>query len=415
MIDLYDALKTTVLENSWYSLWFLLIGALILYLITLKIILPVLHYLIRKSPTNWDNMLIKRKVLEKLVLMPSLFFISQFSFILSEQQALIEKIISILFVWLIVLALDRFIVAVNDVYEMLPYSKGKPIKGYIQVLEIIIFLFGGIVIIAMLIDRSPWVLLSGLGAMTAILLLIFKDTILSLVASVRITSNKLIELGDWIEMPQYGADGDVIDIALHNIQVQNWDKTITSIPTHRLIDESFKNWKGMQRCGGRRIMRNINIDISSIRFCDEEMLASFEKIRLLNEYLKAKKEEIAAYNRKLGIDENDFVNGRHLTNIGTFRAYMEKYLRNHPGINQNLIMMVRQMDPGATGIPIQVYAFTNNTAWAAFESIQADIFDHLLAIIPEFSLRVFQYPSGKDLSGLKLTSNPKAAEKSLLE
>ncbi|MBW6515823.1 MAG: mechanosensitive ion channel family protein [Candidatus Cloacimonetes bacterium] len=401
MAELFTTIKVSIQDNNWYSLLFLFLGSLILYLITLKIILPILHYLIRKSPTNWDNMLIRRKVLEKLVLLPSLFFIGRFSYLLTDQQVVVERILNALFALIIMFALDRFLFAVNDVYEMLPSAKGKPIKGFIQVLQIIIFLFGGIIIIAILIERSPWILLSGLGAMTAVLLLIFRETILSFVASVRITSNRLIEIGDWIEMPQFGADGDVIDLALYSIQVQNWDKTIVSIPTHKLIDESFKNWKGMQQCGGRRIMRNINIDLESVRFCDEEMLAKFEKIGLLKEYLADKKNDISAHNRKLGIEETDFINGRHLTNIGTFRAYIERYLKRHPRINQNLIMMTRQMEPTSTGLPIQVYAFTNDTNWTVYESIQADIFDHLLAIVPEFNLRVFQYPSGYDLLQMK--------------
>ena len=400
MINIFELVKISIRENNWYSLMFLIVGGLILYLITSKIILPIVHYLIKKSPTNWDDMLIKRKVLEKLVLLPSLFFIGRFSYLLTDQQVFVDRLLNIIFVWIVVLALDRFLVAVNDVYETLPNSKGKPIKGFIQVSEIIVFIFGVIIIISIIFDKSPWMLLSGIGAMTAVLLLIFKDTILSLVASVRISSNQLIEIGDWIEMPQFGADGDVIDIALHSIQVQNWDKTITSIPTHKLLDESFKNWKGMQRSGGRRIMRNINIDLASIRFCDEKMLARFEKIQLLKDYLDQKKTDISSYNRNLGIDESDFINGRHLTNIGTFRAYIERYLLKHPGINKNLIMMTRQMEPGATGLPIQIYAFTNDTAWTVYESIQADIFDHLLAIVPEFYLRVFQYPSGNDLKKL---------------
>jgi miniconductance mechanosensitive channel len=239
--------------------------------------------------------------------------------------------------------------------------------------------------------------------MTAVLILIFQDTILSFVASIRITANKLIEIGDWIEMPQYGADGDVIDIALHNIQIQNWDKTITVIPTHKLLGDAFKNWRGMQQSGGRRIMRNINIDLASLRFCDEDMLMRYEKIGLLKDYLHKKKEEISAYNRERGVDENDFINGRHLTNIGTFRAYVEQYLRKHPGINQNLIIMTRQLEPGPTGLPIQVYAFTNNTAWTVYEAIQADIFDHLLAVVPIFDLRVFQNPSGRDITSMRGT------------
>ncbi len=403
MAELFNLLKTSIVENDWYALIFLFSGALVLYLITLKIILPIIYFLIRRSPTDWDDVLIDKKVLSKLVLLPSLIFISQYLYLLSDNQEFISRVVNSIFVIIIVMTLDRFVIAVNHIYERLTSSRGKSIKGFVQIFEIILYVFAGVTILSILIGRSPWVMLSGLGAMTAVLILIFQDTILSFVASIRITANKLIEIGDWIEMPQYGADGDVIDIALHNIQIQNWDKTITVIPTHKLLGDAFKNWRGMQQSGGRRIMRNINIDLASLRFCDEDMLMRYEKIGLLKDYLHKKKEEISAYNRERGVDENDFINGRHLTNIGTFRAYVEQYLRKHPGINQNLIIMTRQLEPGPTGLPIQVYAFTNNTAWTVYEAIQADIFDHLLAVVPIFDLRVFQNPSGRDITSMRGT------------
>jgi len=403
MAELFNLLKTSIVENDWYALIFLFSGALVLYLITLKIILPIIYFLIRRSPTDWDDVLIDKKVLSKLVLLPSLIFISQYLYLLSDNQEFISRVVNSIFVIIVVMTLDRFVIAVNHIYERLTSSRGKSIKGFVQIFEIILYVFAGVTILSILIGRSPWVMLSGLGAMTAVLILIFQDTILSFVASIRITANKLIEIGDWIEMPQYGADGDVIDIALHNIQIQNWDKTITVIPTHKLLGDAFKNWRGMQQSGGRRIMRNINIDLASLRFCDEDMLMRYEKIGLLKDYLHKKKEEISAYNRERGVDENDFINGRHLTNIGTFRAYVEQYLRKHPGINQNLIIMTRQLEPGPTGLPIQVYAFTNNTAWTVYEAIQADIFDHLLAVVPIFDLRVFQNPSGRDITSMRGT------------
>lgn len=397
ILDYFALLKTGIVENNWYSLLFVIFGALTLYLIALKLVIPILHYLIEKSPTKLDNYLIQRKVFRKLVPLPSILFIAQFDYLLPFSQVATNRVLTALAVWIIVVALDRFLLALNDIYENLPYSKGKPIKGYVQILEIITFLFGTIVVISIIIGQSPWVLLSGLGAMTAVLMLIFKDTILSLVASTRITANGLIEIGDWVEMPQYGADGDVIDIALHNIQIQNWDKTITSIPTHKLLEESFKNWKGMTNAGGRRIIRNINIDLDSIKFCDDEMLSRFEKINKLKDYLKAKKKEIFEYNKEHGFEENDYINARHLTNIGIFRAYATEYLKQHPKINQNIIKMVRQLEPCPQGLPMQIYGFTNDTAWVNYEAIQADIFDHLLSILPLFELRVFQNPSGRNI------------------
>ncbi len=388
-------IKQAIIANDWYSLLFLLTGGLVLYLITLKIVIPIIHYIIEKSPTQLDDVLIKRGVFRKLMILPSLLFISQFSYLIDSYHSLINKILTAITVWVLMVAFDKFLLAVNDAYDSLSIAKGKPIKGFVQIFEIILYLFGCIAIIAILLGQSPWVLLSGLGAMTAVLLLIFKDTILSLVASVRISANKLIELGDWVEMPQYGADGDVIDIALHNIQIQNWDKTITTIPTHKLLDDAFKNWKGMQQAGGRRIMRNINIDMTTIKFCDEEMLDRFAKINHLKDYLKQKKSEIEEYNKKVG--EDNYINSRHLTNIGTFRAYIVQYINNHPRINHNLTTLIRQLQPGVNGLPIQIYAFTNTTAWGEYENIQSDIFDHLLSVASLFDLKLFQAPTGNDI------------------
>jgi len=400
MSGFLSALFDNIQENQLYAQSFLFGGALILWVIAAKGVLPSIHYVIRKSPTKWDDMLARRRVLEKLVWFPSLLFMNGFSFLMEDYQRLLQKFILLMITWTFMRALDRFLLAVNDIYETLSYAKGNSIKGFVQVLEILVFLFGGIIMVSIIMGKSPWMLLSGIGAMTAVLLLIFKDTILSLVASVRISSNKLIEKGDWIEMPQFGADGDVIDIALHSIQVQNWDKTITSIPTHKLIDESFKNWKGMTQAGGRRIMRSIHLDLDSVAFCDQAMLDRFEKIEFLKDYLGRVRVEVAEHNRQQGIDETDFLNGLHLTNLGTFRAYVNCYLKQHPGINHQMTTMTRQLQPEATGLPLQIYAFTNTTDWVPYEGIQADIMDHLLAILPVFGLRVFQYPSGGNLRAL---------------
>ncbi len=400
--ELLITTKESITSNNWYALLYLSAGFMVLYLLSLKVLIPFIHYIITRSPTKIDNALMNRNVFRRLVLLPSLFFAYQYSYLISEHRVLITRIVSAVLIWVLILAFDKFLLAVNDIYEKLPRAKGKPIKGFVQIVEIIAYLFGLVGALAVLMGKSPWVFLSGLGAMTAVLMLVFKDTILSLVASVRITANGLIEIGDWIEMPQYRADGDVIDIALHSIQVQNWDKTITSIPTHKLIDEAFINWKGMQLAGGRRIMRNIVIDIGSIKFCDNELLAKLEKIILIKDYLDAKKKEISQYNKKNGIIIDDYTNGRHLTNIGTFRAYISQYIKTHPQINHRLLTLIRQLQPDSTGLPVQVYTFANTTSWGEYEDIQSDIFDHLLAIIPSFELRVFQYPSGKDIRKIKL-------------
>lgn len=299
----------------------------------------------------------------------------------------------------IALALGAVLDIINVVYQRRPDARLHPIKGYLQVVKIVIYAIATILIIATLIDRSPLILLSGLGAMAAVLMLIFQDTLLSLVASVQITSNDLIRVGDWVEMPQLNADGDVIDIALHTVKVQNWDKTITSIPTKRFISDSFKNWRGMQESGGRRIKRSLYLDQQSVHFLDADERKRLYRFSLLEDYLVNKRKEIDEWNAKLAERGQDPVNTRRVTNLGTFRAYVERYLRAHPGVHQNMTLMVRQLSPTADGLPLEIYCFTNTVAWTQYEAIQSDIFDHLLAILPEFGLRVFQHPSGGDVRG----------------
>jgi miniconductance mechanosensitive channel len=294
--------------------------------------------------------------------------------------------------------------AVNAIYETTPAAKDHPIKGFVQLVQIIVWVFGGVLIISALLDRSPLLLLSGLGAMTAVLMLVFKDTILSLVASVQLNAQDMVRVGDWIEMPQFGADGDVVDVQLHTVKVQNWDKTITTIPTHRLITDSFKNWRGMSQTGARRIKRSIFLDVSSIRFQTQDEVDHFTRFALLKDYVKDKEQELTDYNAGLATEVDDDVNRRRLTNVGTFRAYAFNYLKNHPKIHAGMTLIVRQLGAGPEGLPLEIYCFTNTTAWAAYEDIQSDIFDHLLSIIPEFGLRVYQKPSGMDLREFGLAS-----------
>ncbi|MFP5504755.1 MAG: mechanosensitive ion channel family protein [Gammaproteobacteria bacterium] len=300
------------------------------------------------------------------------------------------------------LALSAFLDIVNYVYQRRPDAGVHPIKGYLQVVKILVYAIATLLIIAALIDRSPLILLSGLGAMAAVLMLVFQDTLLSLVASVQITSNDIVRVGDWIEMPQLNADGDVIDIALHTVKVQNWDKTITTIPTKRLISESFKNWRGMSESGGRRIKRSLFLDQQSVHFLGDEELERLSRFRLLDDYLERKQRDIDEWNARLAESGKEPVNTRRLTNIGCFRAYVERYLRSHPQVHQSMTLIVRQLSPTADGLPLEIYCFTNTTAWVAYEGIQSDIFDHLLAIVPEFGLRVFQHPSGADLRELQM-------------
>ncbi|MCG6541947.1 mechanosensitive ion channel family protein [Pseudomonas sp. KSR10] len=297
----------------------------------------------------------------------------------------------------IALAMGALLDIINLLYQRRADAHVHPIKGYLQVVKIILYAVATILIIATLIDRSPLILLSGLGAMAAVLMLIFQDTILSLVASVQISSNDIIRVGDWVEMPQLNADGEVVDIALHTVKVQNWDKTITNIPTKRFISDSFKNWRGMQQSGGRRIMRSLYLDQQSVHFLDPEECEHLHRFNLLDDYLTDKRREIDEWNAKLEKRGKEPVNTRRITNIGSFRAYVERYLRNHGGIHQGMTLMVRQLSPTADGLPMQIYCFTNTVQWVRYESIQSDIFDHLLAILPEFGLRVFQHPSGADM------------------
>jgi miniconductance mechanosensitive channel len=309
----------------------------------------------------------------------------------------VQNVCGAFIVLTIALAIGGLLKVLNTLYQQRPDAHLKPIKGYLQLLQIGIYAIATILIIATLIDRSPLILLSGLGAMAAVLMLIFQDTLLSLVASVQISSNDIIRVGDWVEMPALNADGDVIDIALHTVKVQNWDKTITSIPTKRFISDSFKNWRGMQESGGRRIKRSLYLDQQSVHFLSTEERQRLYRFNLLGEYLTNKRKEIDDWNAQLAEAGQEPVNTRRVTNLGTFRAYVENYLRRHPGIHQGMTLMVRQLAPSAEGLPLEIYCFTNTVAWTSYEGIQADIFDHLLAILPEFGLRVFQNPGGADL------------------
>ena len=302
----------------------------------------------------------------------------------------------------IAMAISKALDYVNEIYERQPQAKNKPIKGYIQVLKIVVYCAAAILAIAALIEQSPLLLLSGLGAMAAVLLLVFKDTILSLVASVQLSSNDMLRVGDWIEMPSMHADGDVIDIALHTVKVQNFDKTITTIPTYKLIAESYRNWRGMREAGGRRIKRSLPLDQNSVRFLSDDEVADLRRFRLLGDYLAGKDKELAEWNARELSDGANLVNARRITNIGTFRAYVMAYLKAHPELkSEGFTLLVRQLEPTPQGLPLEIYCFTDTVQWAEYERIQSDVFDHLIAILPEFGLRLFQQPSGLDLQGLK--------------
>ncbi|CAM2067010.1 Mechanosensitive ion channel [Sulfidibacter corallicola] len=379
-------------------------------LIAKRYILTWLSYFITRTKNKWDDVFLDRKVFNRLSHMaPAVVIYLAAGVIFPEaEEHLVELLMKkgalIYMILAGLLVVNSFFSAVSEIYANFEVSKNRPIKGYIQAIKIIVYLFAIILVISTLIDRSPLILLSGLGALTAVLLLVFKDTILGFVAGIQLASNNMVRQGDWISMPKHGADGDVIEVTLTTIKVQNWDKTITYVPIYSMISDSFANWRGMAESGGRRIVRSIKIDMTSIAFVDNADLAEFRKIHLLKDYLDEKDREIQEFNRKTGVDTSNLVNGRRQTNVGIFRAYALAYLRQHAMIHQEMTLLVRQLQPEPNGLPIQLYCFSKDQRWAFYEDIQSDIMDHLLAIVPLFGLRVFQQPTGQDVRMLGLTS-----------
>lgn len=366
-----------------------------------KIVLKTIIHIVNNNRYTWDNIIVEKKVFHKLSHLVPAIIIYYSAYIFPSYQALIEKAAMTYMIVVMITVFNSLLNAFDSIYRSFEVSKIRPIKGYIQVAKIILFIIGGIIVISNLIGQNPLIILSGLGALSAVLMLVFKDSILGLVAGVQLSSNDMVRVGDWIEMPKYNADGDVIDITLNTVKVMNFDKTITMIPSYALISDSFRNWRSMELSGGRRIKRSIYIDISSIRFCTEEMVAEFEKIHYLTDYVTAKTKEIHAYNMEHEVNTESNVNGRQLTNVGVFREYIHQYLRNHPKIHKDMTLIVRQLAPGDNGLPLEIYAFSNDTAWGVYESVQADIFDHIFAVAPTFGLRAFQNPTGHDIVQLK--------------
>jgi len=383
----------------------LLAGAVIIDLIVKRVLVRIVRALATRSRATWDDAMVAHNVFGRLTqIVPALLVYVGLPFIpgLPEAGTLLLRNIALGYTALMLtLSLTATLGAANTIYSATPLAQKRPLKGFVQLVQIVVWILGGVMIIAAVLDRSPLLLLSGLGAMTAILLLIFKDTILSLVASVQLTAQDMVRVGDWIEMPKFGVDGDVIDVQLHTVKVQNWDKTITTIPTHRLITDSFKNWRGMSQSGGRRIKRAIFIDVSTVRMQTQEEVDHFTRFALLKDYIGNKEQELADYNLGLAKEVGAEVNRRRLTNIGTFRSYAFNYLKNHPNIHEDMTLIVRQLAPGPEGLPLEIYCFTNTTDWAVYEDIQSDIFDHLLAVVPEFGLRLYQKPAGSDLANLR--------------
>lgn len=369
-----------------------------------RVVLRFLDKMAQKSQKRWRKAFFERKLFSRIALViQGVIIYIQAGLWLKPESAITEWIQTICVLWVllfILLAVFSLLDALLDISSGDSRLKGLPLRGLFQSVKLVATVVVIILAVSALVGKSPLIILSGLGAMTAVIMLVFKDPLLGLVAGIQLSANDMLDVGDWLEMPSYGADGDVIEIALTTVKVRNWDKTITTIPTYALISDSFKNWRGMEQSGGRRIKRQVLIDATSVEFLSDDDLARLKKARLLEPYLEERQKEISQYNQENQFDLTSRANGRRLTNIGTFRAYLLNYLENHQGIRQDMTLLVRQGQSSSNGIPIEVYAFTATTKWGEYENIQSDIFDHIFAVLPEFGLRLHQSPTGYDFSKL---------------
>lgn len=362
----------------------------------------------KRTKNQWDDLIVDRKIINKLMhLIPAILVYVLLPLAIPKEElpsllGILRMICSIYIVAVLLRFINASLNLLLEIYNRKESFKNKPLKGFVQIIQVIVFFIGFIIIISILIGKSPATLFAGLGASAAILTLVFKDTILGFVAGIQLSANDMLRQGDWITMSKYGADGTVIEVTLNAIKVRNFDNTITTIPPYALVSDAFQNWRGMQDSGARRIKRSINIDMNSVHFCTPEMLDRFRKISLITDYIDGKEEELKKYNEEHNIDASIWVNGRRQTNIGVFRAYLVNYLKSHPNVNQNLTCMVRQLQPTEKGIPMELYFFAATTQWIPYEDIQSDVFDHIMAIVPEFGLQVFQGVAGYDLRHLKI-------------
>lgn len=381
------------------TLTLLLVCAIINFIIK-RVISKFFIKIIKKNNYIWDDIFLENKVFHRISLILPGIIIFMFSVFYNNFQSVMQKISVIYILIVITLVLKSFLDSVDSIYRLNPVSKERPIKGLLQIFEIIIYVVAGIAIVANIINKNPIYLLSGIGAVTAVISLIFKDIIIGFVSGIQLTWNDMLRIGDWVEMPKYGVDGNVVDITLNIVKIQNWDKTISTIPTYAFVSDSFKNWRGMMDFGARRIKRSIYIDMNSIKICSEEMIERFKRVEHIGDYIEEKSKEIDSYNSENNIYTELAINGRHLTNLGVFRIYILNYLKHNIQIHKDTEPLVRQLAPSENGIPIEIYAFVSGTALADFERVQADIFDHLLAAMDVFELRVFQNPTGNDINKL---------------
>ena len=387
--------------SRWLVTFLILVLAWLMNHLAKGFLLRFLRFCIKNSKTQWDDKLVQRNLFHRLShLAPIIvisFFLPQIWVGHPTAVGLIDAFSQIYTMLVVLLVVQALLDAFHDVYRTFEWSKQVPIYSFIQAIKLIVYMVGGVFIVAKLMGKDPSVIFGSLGALTAVLMLVFKDSILGFAAGIHLTTNKMLSLGDWLEMPKYGADGDVIEIGLTTVKVQNFDKTITTIPTYTLISDAFKNWRGMSESPGRRIKRSILIDLNSIRFCDEALLESLASIQAISGYIREKQKEVQAFNEQLDTGGSDHpANGRRLTNIGTFRAYLVAFLRQHPLINQEMTLLVRQLEPTPRGLPLQIYVFSSDKRWVEYEGIVSDLFDHILSVMKEFDLRAYQEPSGFD-------------------
>jgi miniconductance mechanosensitive channel len=387
--------------SRWLVTFLILVLAWLMNHLAKGFMLRFLRFCIKNSKTQWDDKLVQRNLFHRLShLAPIIvisFFLPQIWVGHPTAVGLIDAFSQIYTMLVVLLVVQALLDAFHDVYRTFEWSKQVPIYSFIQAIKLIVYMVGAVFIVAKLMGKDPSVIFGSLGALTAVLMLVFKDSILGFAAGIHLTTNKMLSLGDWLEMPKYGADGDVIEIGLTTVKVQNFDKTITTIPTYTLISDAFKNWRGMSESPGRRIKRSILIDLHSIRFCDEALLESLASIQAISGYIREKQKEVQAFNEQLDTGGSDHpANGRRLTNIGTFRAYLVAFLRQHPLINQEMTLLVRQLEPTPRGLPLQIYVFSSDKRWVEYEGIVSDLFDHILSVMKEFDLRAYQEPSGFD-------------------
>ena len=385
-------------------LFILFIISYVTNLIVKKILIRSIRLAIKKTKTLWDDALVENKVFISLShIAPAIVIYLAIPYVFKDFAGTIPYIFRLVNAYIstvLIIVIIKLLNTLKYYSKNTKLFKNNPLDSYFQLAKIVVYTIGGIIILSFLLNKSPLYFFSALGAMTVVLLLIFKDTIMGFVASIQLSTNDMIRIGDWVSMPEYGADGDVIEMNLTTIKIQNWDKTVTTIPTYAFISESFKNWRGMSESGGRRIKRSLNIKISSIKFCTLEMLERFKKFQLIKDYIEEKSNIIDEYNKENKIDKSSLINGRHLTNIGIFRVYAEAYVKNNPDINLNMTCMVRQLLSTEKGLPIEIYTFSNRQEWVTYEGIMSDMFDHLIAAVPEFELEVFQNPTGTDFRKL---------------